>query len=662
MNKNLTHQISRAALTLLLMLTMSLTASASIAFITDVMVAGHNSQSQFTELIDTLQQQGWIDIEQDLNAGAGGDYIHLLLKTSSSAGSSGTAITGFYIKTGNNPPATLTHQGRTYYLVPYQGSTSFINSQGDLNRGAGGDYIHLYYTKDALSNHLAVSNIIFDNSQSGAIGANGGNTGYDLNSGCNFCNVHIFMHVTTAVQPFNQPQSDLDECTGGLGKIHVQGWTYDPDAPSESLDVEVYIYTDSDYSNLYIPAQLIHADVPRPDVNSYYNITGDHGFQADITVADAGDYWVKLHAIDHDGGTNPLIGSAAVTVTAVTLVTLTSESGVVLLHDGDTLTGTGGTETQVRIADGATVLFSDVNNTAIPNNSSHRWAGITCLGDAVIVLAEGTTNSVKGGKDNPGIYVPQNKTLTLQGSGTLNATGGGSGAGIGSGYQQCTVNASGGQRAAGIGGGRESSSCGNITISGGTVTATGAVNGASIGSGDQSSCGDITINGGTVTATGGQNAAGIGSGYNSSYGDITISGGTVTATGGQYAAGIGYGYKNAPSMPLAVNVLRASAAAVSPPPAATSPSVAAPSMPLAVNVLRASAAATIPLATTSPSVAASSRPLAVTMLRASAAATISLAATSPSAAASLRLPAVNGLRASAAATIPLAAPSPLPTV
>ena len=78
---NLKHQIPRAALTLLLMLTLSLTASASIAFITDVMVAGHNSQSQFTELIDTLQQQGWIDIEQDLNAGAGGDYIHLLLKT-----------------------------------------------------------------------------------------------------------------------------------------------------------------------------------------------------------------------------------------------------------------------------------------------------------------------------------------------------------------------------------------------------------------------------------------------------------------------------------------------------------------------------------------------------------------------------------------------------
>ena len=506
MNKNLTHQIPRAALTLLLMLTMSLTASASALFITDVMVAGHSDQSSFNTLIQDLQQQGWIDIEQDLNEGVGGDYIHLLYKTNSSTGSSGTAITDFYIKTGNNPPATLIHQGRIYYLTPYQGDTYFVNSQGDLNKDAGGDYIYLYYTKDAMSNHT-VSSIFFNNNPIGAIGANGGDIGYDLNSNCthNYGNVHIYMHV---IKPFNQPQSYLDECTGGPGKIHVQGWTYDPDAPSESLDVEVYIYTDSDYSNLYMPAQLIHADVPRPDVNSYFNITGDHGFQADITVADAGDYWVKLYAIDHDGGTNPLIGSAAVTVTAVTLVTLTSESGVVLLHDGDTLTGTGGTETQVRIADGATVLFSGVDITAIPNNSSHRWAGITCLGDAVIVLDAGTTNGVKGGSHSSGLYVAQGHTLTIQGNGTLNAWGNGEGAGIGSGgsYSSCgnitisggTVTANGGYYAAGIGSGRSNSSCGNITITNGvtrvTATAGSGCNNA-IGAGVYSTCGTVTIGG-----------------------------------------------------------------------------------------------------------------------------------------------------------------------
>ena len=48
------------------------------------------------------------------------------------------------------------------------------------------------------------------------------------------------------------------------------------------------------------------------------------------------------------------------------------------------------------------------------------------------------------------------------------------------------------------------------------------------------SCGNITITGGTITATGGENAAGIGSGQNDNCGTITITDGVtkVTATKG----------------------------------------------------------------------------------------------------------------------------------
>ena len=84
--------------------------------------------------------------------------------------------------------------------------------------------------------------------------------------------------------------------------------------------------------------------------------------------------------------------------------------------------------------------------------------------------------------------------------------------------------------------------CGNITITGGTITATGCSGGAGIGSGKNGSCGNITIEGGTITATGGDNAAGIGSGYatvgkKASCGNITITSGVtrVTATKGSSA-------------------------------------------------------------------------------------------------------------------------------
>lgn len=83
----------------------------------------------------------------------------------------------------------------------------------------------------------------------------------------------------------------------------------------------------------------------------------------------------------------------------------------------------------------------------------------------------------------------------------------------------------------------------------GTITATGGLNGAGIGGGNESDGSNIIINSGTVTAQGGKNGAGIGGGaakenttnsgnsntatYENGIGsDIIINGGTVTANGG----------------------------------------------------------------------------------------------------------------------------------
>lgn len=97
---------------------------------------------------------------------------------------------------------------------------------------------------------------------------------------------------------------------------------------------------------------------------------------------------------------------------------------------------------------------------------------------------------------------------------------------------------------------------------GGSLTATGGEGGAGIGGSAKTSDGkknngvttsnawgnNIVINGGTIDATGGKGAAGIGSGVNAlgeqynfwtSEEFVTITGGNVTATGGEGGAGIG---------------------------------------------------------------------------------------------------------------------------
>ena len=196
------------------------------------------------------------------------------------------------------------------------------------------------------------------------------------------------------------------------------------------------------------------------------------------------------------------------------------------INDGYRVYGTLANNVKISIADGATVTLSGATINGA-DNSSYPWAGLNCLGNATIILADGTTNTVKGFyQDYPGIHVSSGFTLTINGTGALTASSNGWGCGIGGGYK-----------------GDNTINCGNIIISGGTVTATGGGLAAGIGSGGNGcSCGTITISGGTVTATGGNYAAGIGSGYKeSSCVAITISGGTVTATGGQNAAGIGSG-------------------------------------------------------------------------------------------------------------------------
>ena len=186
--------------------------------------------------------------------------------------------------------------------------------------------------------------------------------------------------------------------------------------------------------------------------------------------------------------------------------------------DGETLYGTLAGNYKISIAAGATVTLKDVTI-----DGSGNYAGINCMGDATIIL-DGT-NNVKGySPDYPGIYVPQYKTLTILGTGSLTAIGTDRGAGIG---------------------GSSDAYCGNIVIEGGTIAATGGTHAAGIGTGSWGSCGSITISGGTVTATGGDEAAGIGTGSYGSCGNITITDGvtSVTATKGFDANNsIGAGY------------------------------------------------------------------------------------------------------------------------
>lgn len=173
-------------------------------------------------------------------------------------------------------------------------------------------------------------------------------------------------------------------------------------------------------------------------------------------------------------------------------VDLSKLSGPYTAQSGKILSGT--TNQTVTIASGATVTLKDAGITG----------GIVCSGNANIIL-EGT-NSVTGPDGMAGIQAAFGCTLTISGSGSLEASGGSNGAGIGSG---------------------DSGTCGDITISGGTVEAWGGIQAAGIGSGYAGDCGAITIGSGItrVTAIKGSGAFDpIGNGFDGSCGAVTIDG------------------------------------------------------------------------------------------------------------------------------------------
>ncbi len=179
------------------------------------------------------------------------------------------------------------------------------------------------------------------------------------------------------------------------------------------------------------------------------------------------------------------------------------------------------------------VTLKDVNIDV--SKQSKAAVSVTGKGDTTIEL-DGD-NELQGGDRHAGLE--HNQTVDSEGnvtSGKLTIQDDNDNAG--------SLTATGGYFGAGIGGG--SAKAGQVTITGGTITAISG-DGAGIGGGQgnmSSNAGnaDIEISGGTIEATGGYTSAGIGGGC---YGDATIkiTGDAVikNAAGGDFGAGIGGG-------------------------------------------------------------------------------------------------------------------------
>ena len=228
-------------------------------------------------------------------------------------------------------------------------------------------------------------------------------------------------------------------------------------------------------------------------------------------------------------------------------------------ENGDILTGYLMDNYKIEIADGATITLDNASisfyshgGEVYQNNSPYTWAGLTCLGDATIILKDDTYNSVEPfAKNYPAIFVPEGKTLTIQGeskgSGRLALETVGESASIGGilNDDEEPIQTPGGNlvvksgiiEAHGVIGGVANANFGDITIEGGEINLlhlgySSDYFNAGLGAGPWATCGNITITGGKIISSEkglGSSMNGLADDYHDAYkcGNILITGGTI---------------------------------------------------------------------------------------------------------------------------------------
>ena len=167
--------------------------------------------------------------------------------------------------------------------------------------------------------------------------------------------------------------------------------------------------------------------------------------------------------------------------------------------------------------------------------SEELYKSVSVQGDVNLILKEGSELQMIHGH----IDVPEGSSLTVYCDNTSNSG---------------TLKVWGAINHAAIGGSVESPDSGKITINSGTVTASTGNGGAGIGSGEGGSAGDITINGGNIKATANNGGAGIGTGKNGKSATITINNCEKIYCHANGGAGIGSGENSSSDGKVTVNI------------------------------------------------------------------------------------------------------------
>lgn len=193
--------------------------------------------------------------------------------------------------------------------------------------------------------------------------ANSGQTKYKYRTTCYDCNRRI---TTAYVYHFNNnhfPNACVDRITGGEKSIRVQGWAFDEDVSSKSVELHVYVGGPAGAAN--VEGYRIFANKYRADVNKVYGHGDYHGFDETISVNKTGTQEVYIYLIDANSGEPLLFDHYSVYIKKENKINF--PSGTFTLNEGETKTLSFTFQ-----GDGIHALSGSQSN----GNISSKWAGV----------------------------------------------------------------------------------------------------------------------------------------------------------------------------------------------------------------------------------------------------------------------------------------------
>lgn len=193
-------------------------------FISDIIVVGWGKQN---ECINMLSRQGYNIVNYDLNKSAGGKYIYLGYKTTKKYDEAIKTIRVF--EGSKYKKDSVTVDGKTYKLCPYDGDDNFKKTKGELNCKAGGKDLYLFYSKEENDDKLAISGLVVNENKTNAV------DGKDLNKGAGGADVFLHIYKSFGSGPIYIKDPEL---VSGKNAAYKDG-VYTIDGKREALDTDL---------------------------------------------------------------------------------------------------------------------------------------------------------------------------------------------------------------------------------------------------------------------------------------------------------------------------------------------------------------------------------------------------------------------------------------